>query len=69
MYRLHHFELEPIKIYVARKCIGGLTDRFPSTLCFITVLLPYFGRLPISPGIMKMRLLEAILHFKLKNPK
>lgn len=69
MYRSHHFELEPFKLYVARKCIGGYIDRLPSTSCFIIVLLLYFGRLPISSGIMKIRLQEAILHFKFKNPQ
>lgn len=54
MYRLHHFELEPIKIYVARTCIWGYTDRFPST-CFIAFLCLYFGSFPISPGMMKIR--------------
>lgn len=55
MYWLHHSQLEAIKIYVARKCFWGYTDSSPSTSCFITFLLLYFGSFPISPGIMKIK--------------
>lgn len=55
MHWLHHSELELIKIYVARKCIWGYIDRFPSTLCFIAFLLLYFRNFPISPEMIKIR--------------
>lgn len=55
MYWLRHFELEPIKLQVAKKYIWGYTDRFLSTSCFIAFLLLYFGGFRISPGIMKIR--------------
>lgn len=39
MYWIHQYEQEPIKIYVARKCILGYTDSF----LFVYTLLSFFS--------------------------